>query len=171
MTPAADGSQAPTQAPRLSVAWFYAAAAAITLLDQLSKILAVQHLGPGLGVPFLGPIASLNLTQNRGSAMGLLPGGSHWLATVGVIVVLALVVLGPRYARGGLLSWWGLCLLLGGALGNLMDRVRLGYVVDFIDFHWWPVFNVADIAVVCGAGLTAFALARGRSEAAAPGKD
>jgi signal peptidase II len=66
--------------------------------------------------------------------------------------------------------WWSLVLLLGGAIGNIVDRVRLGYVVDFIDFHFWPVFNVADIAVVCGAGLMVVALSRRPRGSASPGE-
>lgn len=155
----------------LSRTGFYAVAAGITALDQISKALAVHHLAPGVSAPFLGPVASLTLTHNRGSAMGLLPGGTRFLAGVGLLAVLLLIVWGPRCGRRGSASWWGLSLLLGGAAGNLVDRLRLGYVVDFIDLHWWPVFNIADIAVVCGAVLAALALALDRPGPKLPDKD
>jgi signal peptidase II len=147
--------------------WFYLAAAVVAVLDQFTKVLMVRHLALEASAPLLGPVASLTLTRNRGSAMGLLPGGGQFLAVVGAVVIVAIVYLGPRYARASRLAWWGLSLLLGGALGNLVDRARLGYVVDFINFHVWPVFNVADIAVVCGAILLVIALA-GHREATAP---
>ncbi len=157
--------------PRLSRAAFYAVAVGVAVLDQISKAVAVQRLVTGVSVPLLGPVASLTLTHNRGSAMGLLPGSTQFLAGVGLVAVLVLVIWGPRYGRTGSASWWGISLLLGGAAGNLVDRLRLGYVVDFIDLHWWPVFNIADIAVVCGAALAALALARNRLGPTLPDKD
>lgn len=168
---AVDEPQAERVVSCRSAPGFYGLAAAVTVLDQASKALALQQLASGVSIPLLGPLASLTLAHNRGSAMGLLPGGSQWLAGVGVVAVLALIIWGPRYARSGPTSWWGLSLLLGGAAGNLIDRLRLGYVVDFIDLHWWPVFNVADIAVVCGAGLAALALTLNRPGAALADKD
>jgi signal peptidase II len=167
MAPATTRSAAGTARPGSRPLCFYLAAAVITVLDQVTKVLMVRQLALGASVPFLGPVASLTLTHNRGSAMGLLPGGGQFLAVVAALVIIAIAVLGPRYARANRLAWWGLCLLLGGALGNLLDRARLGYVVDFINFHFWPVFNVADIAVVCGAILMVIALV-GRREATAP---
>lgn len=131
-------------------------------LDQLSKTYVVTHFTLGVPAPFLGPLASLTLTHNRTTAMGLAPLEGWPLAVLSGVLVVAIAALGPRLVRGCTPARWGVWVLLGGALGNLADRVRLGYVVDFIDFHFWPVFNIADIAVVCGAALIVLGLARHR---------
>lgn len=136
--------------------------------DQLTKHLAVRGLTFGAPTAFLGPVASLTLTHNRGAAMGLVPFGAQALAVIGALVVVGVIIWGPRLVGREPVALWGLGLLLGGAVGNLLDRVCLGYVVDFIDFHFWPVFNVADIAVVCGAALVVLGLSRVRPEAPPP---
>ena len=117
--------------------------------DQLSK-LAVRHfLPPGTSWLFLTHVA------NPGAAFGLLPHRTWVLVAVGGVVLLA---------AGALLLFWrnapgsartGLAVLAAGALGNLADRLVAGRVVDFIDLRVWPVFNLADVAVVVGLGLVA----------------
>lgn len=127
--------------------------ALVGLVDQCTKTLAVLHLGDGMPHTLVNHVVSLTLYYNQGTAMGLIPLHGTPLAVVAVIFVLAVLVWGQGYARASRPVAWGLALLLGGAVGNLLDRVRLGYVVDFIDFHFWPVFNIADCAVVVGAAL------------------
>jgi len=148
--PATQERASPTVVPPHPL-WFYGAALGIVLLDQLTKHLATLHLTPGQAVPVLGPIVSLTLRHNRGAAWGLFAAGGPYVAIVAALLVIAIAVWGMRAAGGDRWLVAGLCLLLGGAIGNLIDRVWLGHVVDFIDFHFWPVFNVADIAVVAGA--------------------
>ena len=132
---------------------FYVLAGVLLLLDQLSKYLAATSLAPGHSLPVLGPVLSLTLSYNSGTAMGLLPMAGRSLAIVAAVFALVLLVWGRRYAAQHPWLGWGCGLLLGGAVGNLTDRVRFGYVVDFLDLHVWPVFNVADVGVVCGAAL------------------
>lgn len=130
-------------------------------LDQLAKSLAASHLTPGVPIRLWGPL-QLSLTHNAGSAFGLVHGG--WLP-VGATVVVCVVVLG--YACGGGLRRAPqrsipLGLIVGGAVGNLLDRLRLGAVVDFIDLQVWPVFNVADIAITVGILMIALEVLRRR---------
>ena len=141
---------------------FGAVAAAAFALDQGTKILAVAHLDPGSFVPLLGGWLRLTLTHNVGSAFGLIGSGAIPLAASALVCV---VVLGYVF-RGGLVRAPGrsmpLGLVVGGALGNLLDRVRTGGVIDFIDLRVWPVFNIADAAITIGVGLLAIGLARRR---------
>lgn len=141
---------------------FGAVAAAAFALDQGTKILAVAHLDPGSSVLLLGGWLRLTLTQNVGSAFGLIRSGTIPLAASALVCV---VILGYVF-RGGLVRApvrsMPLGLVVGGALGNLLDRVRTGGVVDFIDLQVWPVFNIADAAITIGVGLLAIGIARRR---------
>ena len=85
--------------------------------------------------------------------VGMVPWASQGLELVGTAVVVLLLIYGWRAARGNRALGLALALLLGGAAGNLLDRIRLDYVVDFVDLHFWPVFNVADTAITVGAIL------------------
>lgn len=132
-------------------------------LDQATKLAAVRLLRPGAPVAVLGSWLRLNLTHNPGAAFGLLP--ANWmLLALGSLVCLT-VVLCVALA-GGLVRHperaLALGLILGGALGNLYDRLRTKGVIDFIDLRVWPVFNVADIAITAGVGLLLLRMARGR---------
>jgi signal peptidase II len=131
---------------------FVLLAAVVVALDQLTKYLIVREMALGQSTPVLGKALSFTYTHNTGSAMGLLPAGGPVLAIIAGIFVIAILLWGHRWVGRNPWLIWGLGALLGGAIGNLLDRARLGYVDDFIDVHFWPVFNVADIAVCCGAG-------------------
>ena len=132
---------------------FVMLAAVVVALDQYTKHLVFTRMIVGDSYPVLGKILSFTYSRNTGSAMGLVPAGGRVLAVVAAAFVVGIIVWGARWAGRNPWLAWGLGLLLGGAVGNLIDRVRLTYVVDFLDVHFWPVFNVADIAVCCGAGL------------------
>lgn len=125
----------------------------LVALDQLTKYLVVTRMRLGESLPVLGRLLSFTSTRNDGGAMGLVPLGGRGLALVAAVFVVVILVWGGRWARRNCWYAWGLAGLLGGALGNLIDRVRLSYVIDFINIHVWPVFNVADIAVCCGAAM------------------
>lgn len=149
--PATDGRSrgAPRAGPRLMV---YLTAAAVLVADQATKLLADELLRPVHSIPLLGPYISLTWATNTGGAFGLLPQATGLLVVIAVLVVGATVLLAQRVVTGRLMAV-GVACLLGGALGNLMDRLRVGYVMDFIDVHFWPIFNLADIAITVGAGL------------------
>lgn len=141
----------PLAARRLALAG--AVAGVVVTADQLSKAWALRALVDGpIHVAWT---LRLNLSFNTGAAFGLAPGLGPVLVVVGVVLVLALLAMAPTAAS--LPGAAALGLVLGGALGNLGDRLlrRGGAVVDFIDLQWWPVFNVADMAITGGAALLA----------------
>lgn len=126
-------------------------------LDLLTKTIAVATLDPQRPVEIIGDVVTLRLVRNSGAAFSL-ASGYTWVLTIIALVVVAVII---RYSSR-LKSWgWaiGLALVLGGAIGNLIDRIfrapapLQGHVVDFVSVGWFPVFNVADSAVVCGAIL------------------
>lgn len=146
---------------RRNWALFGAGVALVVVADQLSKLWVVQNLPPNQPVDlvaWLSPILSLTSITNTGIAFGLLP-GSGWLFAV---LALGVVVIVPFLLRTIPLSdYWvyaAMGLVEGGAIGNLIDRIVRGHVVDFLDVNFWPlrhwpVFNLADSAVVVGVAV------------------
>jgi signal peptidase II len=138
-------------------------------LDQVTKVLVMLKLPLGSQVPLLPGLLNLVHVHNKGAAFGLMSGWSAefvWLLFV-VVIGLVLVVLGYLLWRLPDDHWpaaLGYSLVLSGALGNLIDRVRLGEVVDFIDVYWghyhWPAFNVADSLVCVGAAVMVWVIIR-----------
>ena len=142
---------------------FLGVAAAVVVLDQMTKRIAEDRLERSgvrsVPVPGVGDFLRLTYVENRGAAFGLLQDQTAFFVLVGVIVI-GVIAASYRYLpRSGFRLQLALGLQLGGAIGNLIDRVRQGYVVDFVDFgyhsNWWPVFNVADSAIVIGVFLLA----------------
>lgn len=127
--------------------------------DQATKLLALEHLRAGDIV--LAPFFKFSLAFNTGAAFSFLASAGGWqnLFFVGIAIVVSIVILIMirRLGSSDVQVAVALTLVLGGALGNLIDRMRLGYVVDFIDVHYqswhWPTFNVADSAITVGAIL------------------
>jgi len=155
---------------------FFALSIAVAIVDQITKWLVVHRLHDG---PIVGDLLRLTLTHNTGAAFGLFPGARVTFIVISVVAAVGLIyanrVLGRGDARRPLLA-----LILGGNLGNLVDRVRLGHVIDFIDMGFgtarWPVYNLADVAVVAGAvGLAVWMLVDSESArrrvAAPPGPE
>lgn len=130
-----------------------AIALAVLALDQGAKALVVENLQGRPPVPVLGGLFQLDYTRNTGAAFSIFQSGGWIFAAVALVVVAGIVVYFPRLQSRGVIVTVALGFVLGGAIGNLADRVRLGYVIDFIDFGWFPVFNLADSAIVCGVGL------------------
>jgi signal peptidase II len=136
-----------------------ALSAAIVVLDQLTKYAISVSLGPRAVVEVTS-FLNLVLAHNRGAAFSFLAGASGWqrefFIALALIASVWIVWLLRRYPRQTLFCT-ALALVLGGAIGNVIDRIVLGAVVDFLDFHafgyHWPAFNVADSAITCGAAL------------------
>lgn len=133
----------------------------VTALDQGTKVLVVGALGPGQPrhrsevVPGL---IDLHYVENRGAAFGILRGAGDLLAFLALAVLVFLVVAYRRIASSSPLGAVGIGLIGGGAIGNLLDRLRLGYVVDFVAIGPWPNFNLADSAITVGVLLLAGAM-------------
>ena len=121
----------------------------ILVLDQLSKILALKYLAPAGSIPIIKNVFHLTYVENRGAAFGILQNQKLFF------VIFALLALGFIwfYAYNNRLNKvmvYGLGLVVGGVIGNLIDRVRLGFVVDYLHIMNFPVFNIADSAVTIG---------------------
>lgn len=125
----------------------------VLLLDQLTKWLILKAFVPGESLPLIPSILHLTYVQNTGAAFGLFKD----MTLIFIILSLAVSawILWELCRKGPheMMRLWGFALVLAGAWGNLIDRVRLGYVVDMIDLRVWPVFNVADSAISVGVGL------------------
>jgi signal peptidase II len=98
--------------------------------------------------------------HNTGVAFGLLAGLSPIVAVILALTLLGVLFYNRSARQGAPVGHWGLGLMIGGALGNVVERLRFGYVLDYLDLHVWPVFNLADAAVVVGAGLLVVAFSR-----------
>ncbi|HEU0234030.1 MAG TPA: signal peptidase II [Gallionella sp.] len=131
----------------------------VIVLDQSSKLWITSHFAYGESLPVLG-IFNLVLAHNTGAAFSFLHdagGMQRWLfGSIAIVASVWIVWLLRRHSAQTLFAL-ALSLILGGALGNLIDRIAYGYVVDFLSFHWnehyFPAFNIADSAITCGAFL------------------
>ena len=134
--------------------------ALVVLVDQLTKAYISRHYGEFEFTTLL-PVLDITRMHNVGAAFSFLADASGWqrwlFIALAVGVSIAIVVWLFRMPRSKVLLAAGLSLVLGGAIGNVIDRIRLGYVVDFIHFHWdrayFPAFNVADSAITVGAAF------------------
>jgi signal peptidase II len=151
--------------------------AGVVGLDQATKALLVRWLELHDFVPLVDGLLSLSHVRNRGAAFGLL---SDWdlpyqplvLSVLSIAALLAITLYFVRLPATARLPRLALALVLGGAVGNLIDRVRLGYVVDFIHVYWrqhqWPDFNVADSTITVGVTLLVFDILRSSGHDASP---
>ncbi len=162
------------QSGAASGSWRWLALAAVVVaLDQASKALVLERFRPGEELPVTA-FFSLVLAFNTGAAFSFLAGAGGWQRWLfAAIAIVAVAVIGALLRRGGdRVYCLGLALILGGALGNLIDRLALGKVVDFLLFHYagwfYPAFNVADSAITVGAALLILDSFRQRRTAAPP---
>ncbi len=144
---------------KISLAW-YGLAALVIVLDQFTKVIATQELSYGIPV-VITSFFNFTLAHNYGAAFSFLSEAGGWQRWFfGVIAVVVSTVLAVWINRIEVGKRWepvALALVLGGAIGNLYDRITLGYVVDFIVVHYqhyaWPAFNIADSAICVGAAM------------------
>ncbi len=135
--------------------------ALVLAVDQISKRLITVYLQVGQSwdvAPWLAPLFRITYVTNTGAAFGLFPGLGGFFMVVAVVVVVAIIVYYLYLPDGQIVVRAALGLQLGGAIGNLTDRLHRGFVVDFIDLnfwpmHNWPVFNMADSAIVAGVTI------------------
>ena len=124
----------------------------VLIIDQLSKLWVVNNFIPGESRVVLNKVLWLTYVQNQGAAFGILQGHSWLFFICAILVIVILVAINSKQHLPATMQLiFGL--IMAGAVGNLLDRLRLNYVVDFFDLGWWPVFNVADMAIVCGGIL------------------
>jgi len=132
----------------------FAAIVLLTLIvDQLSKYIITSSMYHGESLAILPPVFYITYVLNPGAAFGMLANQTNFFIVISLLVIIGVLV-GYRYLpRERVWSYIALGLVVGGAMGNLIDRVRLGLVIDFLDFRVWPVFNLADTAIVTGAAI------------------
>ncbi|MBL7158279.1 MAG: signal peptidase II [Candidatus Omnitrophica bacterium] len=132
--------------------WFILAII-IAVTDQASKFFISSNLNLNEPVPVIQNFFHLALVHNTGVAFGLLKNSTLFFAGISLVAVLFIIFYLTRRTDKNFTFKLGLTMILGGAIGNLIDRVRLGYVIDFLDFLVWPVFNIADSCITIGAVL------------------
>lgn len=134
---------------------------AMVIVDRLAKSWAVDHLHQGAAGPDFG-LVDLTLVHNTGAAFGMGQGSGVVFVAIAVAITIAVVVWLAVGKRHGALEVTALALVVAGGIGNCIDRLTTGYVVDFIRFTFidFPVFNVADICVTCGVVLFLIAVVR-----------
>ena len=138
---------------------YYIAILALIGLDWLTKHWVQTSMALNDTIPVIDGIFHITYIHNYGAAFSILQGKQGFLLIVTGIAMASIVVymvIAQRKNELTPMGMWSLALILAGGIGNFIDRVRFGYVVDFFDFRVWPIFNVADIAVCCGCGLLVF---------------
>lgn len=132
----------------------------VIALDQATKYYVDTHFQVGESVPVLQNIFHWTYVQNQGAAFGLLEGARFFFLAVAGVVIISAWYFRKDIAALGPWGTYGATLFVGGAIGNLIDRARQGYVIDFFDFRIWPVFNVADIAICIGVAMILYVVLR-----------
>lgn len=132
----------------------------VFILDQLTKYAVVQLLPYLSSRPVISGVLHFTHVRNFGAAFGLFAQQRALFFGAAIFITIAFFVFRHELRQLGLLAMISSGLVLGGALGNAVDRIRLGYVVDFLDVRVWPVFNLADSAIVVGSLLLAFCVIR-----------
>ncbi|MBW2996199.1 signal peptidase II [Candidatus Woesearchaeota archaeon] len=122
---------------------------AVVLLDQLTKFSVVRNLQLFQSVPIIQNIFHLTYIQNTGAGFGLFQQSTSLLIWFSIIVIGLILYFYDAVPNDKCVQI-ATALILGGTLGNLIDRINLGYVIDFLDFRIWPAFNIADIAITLG---------------------
>ena len=130
--------------------------ALILAVDQLTKYAISTVFLPGESLPVVPHIFHITYVLNPGAAFGMLP-QARWFFILAALI-LAFLVYHRRLKKEPAAFYYGCVAMLAGAVGNLVDRIRQGLVIDFFDFRIWPVFNVADIAIVLGVAGMIFAI-------------
>lgn len=135
-------------------------ATAVAFLDQCTKSFVRASFSLAESRPVIEGFFSLTYIRNTGAAWGIFGGQNAALTTLSIVLLLLMVAFRRSFLSDGFSHRITLGLLVGGIVGNLLDRVRLGWVTDFLDFHihgyHWPAFNIADAAICAGVGLYVF---------------
>jgi len=134
----------------------------IVVVDQIVKLVVVNTMRMGHSIDVIGTVVRLTRTSNTGAAFGLFRGGSMWFVWISAAAAIAIIAFSREVVKMRFWERTAFGLVLGGAVGNLVDRIRLGAVVDFIDIGFgalrWPSFNVADSCITIGVIVLAIHL-------------
>ncbi len=138
----------------------------VVILDRISKAWVLAKFVPGESRLIIEGSLYFTYVQNKGAAFGMMPGKS-WLFFISALVVITVLVIYNLLGKTTVLEAISTGIIAGGALGNLIDRYFYSFVIDFIDLGWWPVFNLADSAIVCGGAtlVVLFLLERKKGDA------
>ena len=133
-------------------------------IDQIIKFYVLKYLYLGQEISVIKNIFSITFVANKGVAFGLFSNSNFpfVLISIAVLVCITLVFISLGKARFWIKIAYGL--ILGGALSNMLDRIRLGEVIDFLDFHIWPVFNIGDSAICVGVGIFVLNILKNKSQ-------
>jgi signal peptidase II len=148
-----------------SVIWPFAAL--VVILDRITKWLVVTRMKPLESIPLIPGVFHLTYVRNPGAAFGVLAYRRDFFLIVTALVIASVLYYSKYVSKDQVFLRASLGLQLGGAIGNLIDRLRSGLVVDFLDFRVWPVFNVADSAIVVGTGVVILLLLKSPRDAPA----
>jgi len=130
----------------------------IVIIDQLSKLYIQTHMVLGMSIPVIQDVFHITYILNPGAAFGLFEHQTAFFVLIAVCMVVTASYFYPRIPKQYRLMRIGIGLIVGGAMGNVIDRIKTGYVVDFFDFRIWPIFNIADVGIVCGVGCIIFTI-------------
>ena len=130
----------------------------VVALDQFTKATVMRTMVPGQSIPLIQDVFHLTYVLNPGAAFGILSNQRMFLLITGAALILATAYFYPLLKKSDGWLRLGATAILSGAVANLIDRAQTGYVVDFFDFRIWPVFNIADIAIVLGMGFMIYAI-------------
>ena len=133
---------------------YYLIAAAVIVFDRVVKKLVVSNMVPWETIPVIEDIFHFTYVQNRGAAFSMWQG--QWIILIGfplAAIAVGLILIYLKRNKWDKLMLISVAMICGGGLGNLIDRIMLGYVVDLFDFRVFPVFNIADIFICVGCGL------------------
>lgn len=130
----------------------------VVIVDRLTKYLVCRNFFEGQSVRVVPGLFHVTLVLNSGAAFGIFKGRSIFFVVLTAVIIVFICFYVWRGQCKDLLMLTALSLILGGAVGNLIDRVVFGYVIDFLDFRIWPVFNIADASITIGAFILALRL-------------
>lgn len=134
----------------------FAIAALVFMLDRIAKSAIVYHIPAGTSLPVFDGIFHITLVHNTGAAFGILRGGGWLFALTSAAAIAAISFYALTRKPSGKILTASLGMVMGGAAGNLFDRIYYGYVIDFLDFRIWPVFNIADFCITIGTAAILF---------------
>ncbi|MBP2630879.1 MAG: Lipoprotein signal peptidase [Firmicutes bacterium] len=130
----------------------------IILIDQLSKFYIQETMTIGMSHPIITGVFHITYILNPGAAFGILENQRIFFIFIAIAMIFVVAYIYPKLPSNSSLLRLGIALLVGGAIGNVIDRVKFGYVVDFFDFRIWPIFNIADITIVIGVTLIIYSM-------------